>query len=71
MDIVHEENKKMPINEVLFGSVIKMEEGYWIVVDKWMENKKTVVVNLEDGSYAYLNEGQYVEVVEKIKVVIG
>ena len=71
MEIVHEGNKKMSINDVLFGSVVKIEEDYWIVVDKWMENKKTVVVNLDDGSYAYINEGQRVELVEKVKLVIG
>ena len=71
MEIVHEGNKKMPINDVLFGSVIKIEDDYYIVVDKWMENKKTVVVNLDDGSYAYINEGQRVELVEKVKLVIG
>ena len=71
MEIVYEGNKKMPINDVLFGSVIKIEEDYYIVVDKWMENKKTVVVNLDDGSYAYINEGQRVELVEKVKLVLG
>ena len=70
MEIIEKKNKKMPINKLPFGSVIKRDNYYWIVVDKWIENNTTMIVNLDDGVYDYV-KGEEVEVVEQAKLIIG
>lgn len=71
MEIIEKKNKRMPINKVPFGSVIKRGNYYWIAVDKWTEDKTTMIVNLDDGDWGVLSEGEEVEVVENVKLIIG
>lgn len=71
MEIIEKKNKRMPINKVPFGSVIKRDNYYWIAVDKWTEDNTTMIVNLDDGDWGALSEGEEVEVVENVKLIIG
>lgn len=70
MKIKEKKNKKMSLKEVDWGSVIKLGGYYWMVVD-YLVDSRIMIISLDDGSYDLVDGNEEVEVVEKIKLVIG
>lgn len=69
MEIIEKE-KRMSIEEIPSGSVIKVDNAYWIVTDKLVDDA-IMIINLADGDWLFMTANEVAEVVEKVKLVIG
>lgn len=64
-------NKVMPLEEVAYGSVVFIEDNYYLVIDNYMHDSEGMMtlINIETGRKQEFEDGRRVEVVNARMVI--
>ena len=68
---VHNNKKAMPLEEVTFGSVVFIEDNYYLVIDNYMHDSEGMMtlINIETGIKKEFEDERRVEVVNARMVI--
>lgn len=68
---VHNNKKAMPLEEVTYGSVVFIDDNYYLVFDNFLHDNKGMMtlINIETGRKQEFEDGRRVEVVNARMVI--